>query len=209
MSNSYNDDVQAWKSAYQEILEVCQKHSALSERFHNFDDVKDMERSAQDHLMLIEWYEKYGLKIDHNHKPHSYKYLSLSNFMRFNFYDDAAKDKQERSGRYISCSDDDRQPHNEWLLGISFPTGAYIFGRDYDGQQQLFKDFFQELKSYSPDYADTINKNLYWKLENAKPIYEGFQAILEKYHERNKAELSQRKIESLRKELSELEDSKQ
>ena len=50
--------------------------------------------------------------------------------------------------RSISWSDDGRQPKNETLLYISYPTGAYIFGGDYP--TEFFQKFFLELKTYNP-----------------------------------------------------------
>jgi len=67
----------------------------------------------------------------------------------------------EKYGRHISWSDDGKQPEDELLLVISFPTGAYIFGDDYP--TEFFKEFFQELKTYNPKYTDTTNKTLYFQ----------------------------------------------
>jgi hypothetical protein len=161
--------------------------------------------NAKDHLMLIEWYEKYGLKIEHDHKPYSYNYFKIDDYQGFSRYGDAAKEKAEGSGRYISWPDNDKQPKNEWLFSISFSTGAYIFGEDYDGQKQLFQDFFNELKSYNPDYLDSMNKSLYWKLENAKPIFDKFYTILKKYQELNIADLKRREANKLREKLAKLD----
>lgn len=208
---TYDDNVKIWKKAYEEVAEVCGKYLKEFERYDsNFDDIKEMESKARNHLMLIEWYEKYGLKINHEHKPFSYNYFGFGsygpmqyvNFIRFN---DAAKDKEEGSGRYISWPDEDRQPMNEWCMKVSFPTGAYIFGQDYNYQQQLFQDFFKELQSYNPDYSDSHNNSLYWKLENAKPIFDNFSNILEKYRKRNTSELRQREADKLRKQLEKID----
>ena len=204
MKTEYDDDVKKWKKAYTDILEVCQK-------YHDFDnlyrlrDVDDIISSAKNHLLLIEWYEKYGLRIDHDFKPYSFNYIRLDDYTSLSHYGDGEKEKNAGSGKCISWSDDGKQPENEWLFIISFPTGAYIFGEDYNYQKELFKDFFNELKSYNPDYSDTANKHLYWKLENAKTIYEMFKSILNKYYERNSSELKQRKVEKLRAELTRLE----
>jgi hypothetical protein len=84
-------------------------------------------------------------------------------------------------------------------------SGAYIFGQDYGYQQQLFQDFFKELQSYKPDYSDSHNSSLYWKLENSKPIFDNFSNILEKYRKRNASELKQREVDKLRKQLQKVE----
>lgn len=204
---SYKENVKLWKKAYQEILSVCDKYQGFDDKY-DFNDIDDMRRSAKNHLLLIEWYEKYGLKIPHYSKPYSQQYFSVNSYSAFNYYKDAQQDKDNCRGKYISWSDDNKQPKDEWLFEISFPTGAYIFGEDYKGQQELFQDFITELKSYKPNYSDTVNHHFYWKLENAKHIYDEFDKVLQKYRERNKSELDERKAERLRKELAELEAGK-
>lgn len=201
---SYDTNVKKWKKAYTEVLETCEKHKDVYDKY-GFDDIESLWWSAKDHLRLIEWYEKYGLKIDHSYKPYSYNYFNIDDYICFSEFKDAEQDKEKGSGKFISWSDDGRQPKDEWLLNLRFSTGAYIFGNDYDYQKQLSQDFFDELKSYKPDYSDAVNKNLYWKLENAKPIYENFYEILNRYKERNKSEFKQREADKLRKRLAELE----
>lgn len=205
MTNTYDDNIKIWKNAYQEILDVCEKYPDFDNKY-SYRDIRDMARSAKSHLLLIEWYEKYGLKLSHDYRPSEYNYIKHSEYIVFSYFNDAQAEKDSgNSGKYISWPDDDRQPKNEWLVNISFPTGAYIFGEDYDYQQDLFQEFIKELKSYKPDYSDTVNKSFYWKLENAKQIYECFSGILAKYHEKNRSEFNQRKAEKLRKELAKLE----
>lgn len=202
---TYDDNVKIWKDAYTAIFKSCEPYADKLGGLYGFSDVRDMRNSAKNHLMLIDWYEKYGLKISHDHNPSNYNYLKIDDYIVFSYFNDGERDKASGSGKYISWSDDGRQPKYEWLLNISFPTGAYIFGDDYDYQQQLFQDFIKELKTYNPDYSDTCNKSFYWKLENAKPIYEEFSGILRKYEDLNSAEFKQRKADKLRKELEKLE----
>lgn len=191
------------KKAYKDILEVCKKYSKIGDVYH-FEDIKEMISKAKDHLLIIEWEEKYGIKLDHDHRPNSYNYIRINDWMSFVHYDNAKAEKESGSGRFISWSDDDRQPENEWLLDISFSTGAYIFGDDYKGQEKLFQDFFNELKTYKPDFIDSHNSALYWKLKNAKDIYSNFMVIKNKYHERNRSEFNKRKAERLKAELEKL-----
>jgi ABC-type Zn uptake system ZnuABC Zn-binding protein ZnuA len=91
------------------------------------------------------------------------------------------------------------------LFVIKFSTGSYIFGDDYHAQQDLFKKFFDELKTYKPNYSDTHNSGLYWTLNNSKEIVKNFKDIFTKYQDINKSELNQRKADRLRKELAKLE----
>lgn len=203
-SNTYEDNVALWKQAYQEILDTCKKYPDFDSRF-GFDDIRNMVSNAKNHLLLIEWYEKYGIKISHDHNLYPYHYIKFSEYLSFSRFNDAEQDKEQRSGKYISWSDDGRQPKNEWLLVINFPTGPYIFGKDYDGQTELFQDFITELKTYNPDYSDSANKSFYWKLDNAKKIFDEFNEVLRKYHSRNQSELKRRQADKMRKELEKLE----
>ena len=106
-------------------------------------------------------------------------------------------------GRTISWSDDDRQPEDEWLYQISFPTGAYIFGNDYC--TNTFGLFFAELKSFSPKYSDTNNHNLYFTSDTAAKVHNEFEGLLKKYSGFVQKEINDKRIEKIKKELESLE----
>lgn len=93
----------------------------------------------------------------------------------------------------------------EELLKISFPTGAYIFGNDYD--EEFFDEFFNELLLVKPKYKDVINDALYYSAENGKEAYEHYQATYKKYCELLTERHKKRKIEKLKAELADLEKS--
>jgi hypothetical protein len=202
---TYEDNVKRWKEAYTHLLDACENYPEFYDKY-GFDDIRKMQASAKSHLELIDWYEKYGLKLSHDYQPYSYNYFKINDYLKFNRFNDGAKDKAEGSGKFISWSDDDKQPKNEWLFEISFSTGAYIFGQDYDGQKELFQKFFKELESYKPDYSDSHNHSLYWKLENAKSIFDNFNKILEKYRKLNSEDLKNREIKQLEKKLHSLKE---
>ena len=204
MSNTYEDNVALWKEAYTKMLAVCDEFPHFSN--FNFRDIDDARRASQKHLMLIEWYEKYGLKINHSDVPDGMNHWKIGSHMSFSYYGNAKEELSQGSGRFISWEDNNKQPHEEWILGIRFPTGAYIFGEDYDGQNKLFQDFIGELKGFSPDYTDSRNNGYYWKLNNAKAVFEGFGGLISKYNARNASELKQRKIAKLENELSKLKE---
>ena len=105
--------------------------------------------------------------------------------------------------RTISWSDDDTQPEDEWLFVISYPTGAFIFGEDY--QQETFKQYFDELKGFSPKYVDTANHNLYYTADKAKAVYEKVDEVLKKYRAIAEENRKDSKIEALKKQLEALE----
>ena len=66
------------------------------------------------------------------------------------------------------------------------------------------KIFFFELKSFNPDYCDSANKSLYFKLENAKEVFNSYDSIVKKYYELNKEDFKQREIIRKQKELADL-----
>ena len=91
----------------------------------------------------------------------------------------------------------------EELLNISFPSGAYIFGDDYDAE--FFNEFFNELCLVVPKYKDVINHSLYYSVENGKEAYEHYETTYKKYRELFRETRKQRKIEKLKAELADLE----
>lgn len=199
--------IEEQKKAYLEIVKVTEKYKHFNDKY-SIRDINDMYLAAKNHLMRIDWYEKYGIKLDKDAKLYEHNWFRVSEYLNFSHFGDAQKDKDVGSGRFISWSDDGRQPNDEWLLNIGFSTGAYIFGDDYELQKPLFQDFIEELKSYKPKYSDTVNKNFYWGIDDAKAIFEAFPGILKKYQERNRAEFDERKAKKLRAELEKLEAKK-
>lgn len=198
----YEHNVRRWKEAYTAILKVCEKYPTFYDKY-GFDDIRQMEVSARNHLMLIEWYEKYGLKINHEKTPYRLDYFAIDDYMAFSYFRDAKKDSANRTGKSISWSDDGRQPKNEWLLKIGFSTGAYIFGEDYP--KEFFQEFFDELASYKPDFTDRNNSSLYWKLENAKDIFNNYFSIFEKYRKQNREDSKKRELERKKAEIARLQ----
>lgn len=100
-----------------------------------------------------------------------------------------------------------KQPeNNRWIFRLSFSTGAYIFGDDYDSE--LFDDFFEELKKFNPDFVDNINESLYWYIENAKNIAPKVSALFKKYSVIHQERLKTAKIAEMEKELAKLKGNK-
>ena len=146
-----------------------------------------------------ELYEEFGFG-----RVGQYLY-SDSDYVKVSDYEFIAKYGEDYN-RTISWSDDGRQPDNEWLYVISFPTGAYVLG-DYpnDYPKDTFNTFFNELKKYAPKYVDTANKCLYFSASNAKIAHNNFYEIFNKYKNLATAENKKRRAEKLRKELEKLE----
>jgi hypothetical protein len=192
---SYDDNVKIWKEAYTEIEQVCEKYATEFDNKYGFYDIADMLRKAQSHLRKIEYYEKYGIRLDD--PVVSTEWHNIDEYRQLGYFDG-----EKRS---ISWPDDGKQPKDERLYCISFPTGAYIFGEEY--VQKLFQEFFLELKSYNPKYVDTVNHGLYFSLDSAKAIHDNFTEILNKYHAKYKADSVNRRKEKLQAELEKLETS--
>ena len=112
----------------------------------------------------------------------------------------------EKHRRTISWSDDGLQPDDEWLLSISYPTGAYIFGDSYP--KSLFQEYFLELKAIGAKYCDTANHRLYFNHENAKQAYEFKGDIFRKYKGKLTEFLEAEEAVKIRKRLDELEAKK-
>lgn len=181
------------KKAYQEILDIVNKHKDIC--LYSFNE---MNSKAKIHLLGLELKEKYGLNIN----PEDVRSLDYNNFGKYR----SIGWWGEKYRRTISWSNDGSQPEDELLLSLCFPTGAYIFGNsnDNDYPEELFKKFWQELKSYNPEYVDTVNKNLFFSIENASKIFNDFPGILEKYYEINKRDSKERKIKKLKEEIEKL-----
>ena len=101
------------------------------------------------------------------------------------------------------------QPKDEWLLNISFPTGAYfliddnIFNKSY--LKELFDQMLEEFLAFNPKYVDRLNKSIYFTQETAKEVLDNWNSIVGKYKGMVSNELKKIKIAKLQAELSELE----
>ena len=186
------------KEIFQKIIDICEQNTDTE------GTLTDIRFSAKNRVIRYEWAEKYGITLPSDCRLAEYDYYRIDDYQFISYFKDGHDCKKKHQGRSISWSEGDKQPVDEWIYNIGFSTGAYIFGDDYDYQQQLFQDFFEELRTYSPDYEDLHNHNLYWKVENAKEIMEKFKELLNKYKDRNRDELKGRKIAKLEAELQNL-----
>ena len=181
---------------YNKILKLIKKH-----KDELAFDLSDLEYTAKNHIFGLELRDKYGLNINPKN-VHSTNWLD--------FGDKKIGLFGTKHNRTISWSADGRQPEDEYLLKIGFPTGPFIFGEggmfNKDYPAEFFQKFFLELKTFNPDYIDEANRCLYWKLENAKDIFNEYDSIIKKYHELNKEDIKKRKIEKMKKELNRLEN---
>jgi|WetSurMetagenome_2_1015567.scaffolds.fasta_scaffold428782_1 hypothetical protein len=187
------------KLAYAEIMDLLKKHKDIC--VFNIDEI---QRMIDLHLYGIQLNEDYGLEIN----PVD---ISSIDWYRCKEYCSIGL-WGEKHNRTISWPDIDKQPEDETLLGISFPTGPFIFSADSnvfnsEYPQEFFQKFWNELKSYNPDYIDSHNSSLYWKINNAKNIFNDFDSIMEKYRALNKEDYKRRKIRLMKEALARLEGS--
>ena len=175
---------------YNEIFTVLDKYKD----FIVFDEYSLKERAEQ-HLFGLELKHVYGYNIDPK-GIYSTCYANLSQYIHISKWWDGC-------GKEISWSNDGRQPQNETLCVVSFPTGAYILGSEY--LPELFNEFFVELKSFDPKYADDHNHSLYFTLENGARVYNSLYELIKKYVEKYKKLYAELQIDKLKKQLSDME----
>ena len=188
------------KQAYTDILQVCEKYKDIE--WYEFADIERMAESCKEHLEVIRWKEEHGIILKHNSRILNMNYIEVTDNICLSYFNNAKEEKEKWYWRYISWSDDDTQPNNEWLMNISFPTGAYIFWDHYP--KNIFEELFEELNSYWPKFIDTANKCLYFSLDKAWKIQSEYKTILKKYEELSRQEFVRIKKEKLQKELDSL-----
>ena len=179
------------KAAFAKLFRLIEKHNDIYGL-----DLPAMKREAECQMFKIDLVEKYG--FDPSINVTSIDYISLGDWIGIGRYG------KKYNRRTISWPVDGRQPEDEYLLHISFPTGAYIFGEDYP--EVLFQEFWEELKAVTPKYIDIVNSALYWPLDNASAAYANYKTVLQKYCEINKKDAKAREVLRLQKELAELQE---
>ena len=189
------------KETFQKIIDICEENTDTE------GTLGEIRTKAKNRVIRYEWQEKYGIELNSDCRFAEYDYCRLDDYQFIAYFKDGYDCHKNHHGRSISWSEGGKQPVDEWIYSVGFSTGAYMFGDDYNGQQQLFQDFFEELRTYKPDYEDLHNHKLYWKIENAKEVMSQFKGILKKYHDRNREELKTRKIAKLEAELNKLKNS--
>lgn len=175
------------RKAYKEMLDVFEKHSEAL--------VGDSYLDVSDRLkMLLNWedvFDKFGFSV-HRSKLYSHEYAEISQYERLSFY-------SKENKRQLSWPDDGNQPEKEWLYSVQFSSGAYIFSSDYP--TKTFNKFFDELKSFKPKYADTVNHCLYFDETNAIDVHNNLKALFDKYKDEVADEVNQLKIDELNRQI--------
>ncbi len=177
--------------AYKKILKViksCVKDAQL-------DSTVDIAYKLEQLITREEIQESFGINLAGCY-DYSATYFKVGDDRYIAKYGD-------KHNRTVSWSDDGNQPKDEWLLAITYPTGAFIFGEDY--QKETFAQYFNELKEFEPKYVDTVNHCLYYAADKAKAVYEKVDEVLKKYRAIAEENRKASKIEALKKQLEVLE----
>ncbi len=200
-----NEKIDERIQAYTEIIEVIKKHERTLEARYNAR-VPDPDNLSTV-IRMLNVSKKFGIPISEDSPSEWMNVISPDgkryryDFMNLGFF---------YGDREISWSDDGRQPKDEWLFKIGFPTGAYIFGNgdclSKEYPVETFGAFFEELRSYGPKYSDTANHSLYFSSDNARRVYEDFDGIFTRYKEGVVDEMKRQKKRELEQELARLNE---
>lgn len=179
--------------AYQELLEVALKNKQYIDS-RIIADIKE-------HLDTIQKSIEFGLELSHKGYNHYAVKGVYDNWTRVLC---VPKD----ADHFIGCSDDGKQPQDEWLYVMNYPTGAYIFGSYFSDcyPVETFQQFFNELKVFEPKYCDSVNKALYFTADKAKAAHEAFRPLFDKYKALVKDEMERKRIKELEQELAKLKE---
>lgn len=186
-------------AAYKDLLKIAKKHSGAFDR----ESVTLSPEHIKSIIEALEVSERFGIPLQ---SIQSGTHLRVKNV-----YDDwtGLSLYGEKYERTIGCSDDGKQPKDEWLFKISFPCGAYTFGGDglWDKSypKKTFDAFFDELKSYGVAFSDKMNSALYFREDNSKAVYDAFWGIFNEYKAMVSDELKEQRKQELIKELESLE----
>lgn len=187
-------------AAYKDLLKVVKKHSDAFDR----ENVTLSPEHLKSIVEAMEVSERFGIPLQGIQSGTHLRVKNVYNdWTGLSLYG-------EKHGRTIGCSDNGKQPKDEWLFKISFPCGAYTFGGDglWDKSypKKTFDAFFEELKSYGTAFSDTMNNALYFREDNSKAVYEAFWGVFNKYKAQVADELKEQRKQELVKELEALEN---
>lgn len=179
-------------------IKVCKKHKKLFEDV-GITDFSRVCNEAEKALYAIVLEEDYGFRrvtpsMVINVAPSVY--VNIDNGV-------SIVSMGEKYGRTITWPTDGRQPVDEVILMIRFPTGPYVIDRSYP--EALFREMWAEFKSYDFKYIDDVNHCIYFPLDKAAPVANAYRDILQKYRKRFKDEADIRRIAELKQELEKLE----
>jgi len=183
------------KKPFEEIMEILEKHSEAIEGIQGVNITSRIKGI----LSNIDILNSFKIKVGLGNIPYSGStYLKISEEQHLSLMG-------EDQNRTISWSDNGEQPKGEWLYCLKFSTGAYFLHSEYP--TETFIKFFNELKSYGPEYCDTRNHCLYFTKDNAATVHNSLQGIYKKYRELAVQEAKEAKIKKLEASLDNLKSA--
>ena len=203
MENDYSQELAEWLELTDKKIELYEKALELVQNNRDVikgDYILPEEQRIEDVLFVLRTSERFHVPLKTGTSSvwaevqgPAREYMNIGIF--------------PKGSSRISWSDDGRQPEDEQLLVVCFPTGAYIFGGYFDKNYptDAFNAFFDELKSYGPKYSDTVNHSLYFDIDAARDVYWNFQSMMDRYRGLAVEENKRRKREKLEEELRKLE----
>jgi hypothetical protein len=182
----------------EKALELCKKNKQLFDKI-GISKFESIAEELEKTLFAIELEDKYGIIGVKKNMVHGYGdniYVEINDYLYI-----ASMGK--KYSRIVAWSVDGKQPENENLFVVDFPTGPYVLGDDYP--IELFQKMWDEIKSYKHKYRDDHNKCIYFTLENAAPVANAFAGILQKYYEIYRSESNEKRVQFLKDEISRIE----
>lgn len=174
----------------------------LKEKYSEiFKKIKEQGLFTEILYTLEQYSEKDLLKEELNNIGIDWPLHSINNKHYSKFNENIFITTLDGDKSIISWPDDGKQPIGTFLV-FNFPTGAYLFDRDYPSD--LFNQFFDELKSLGPSNIDSNNHKLYFPLLESANAFNSYSNILKKYMELNKIDRLHRKMQKAQKELDEM-----
>lgn len=99
--------------------------------------------------------------------------------------------------------------HNEELVKVDIlgciPNISFI--KDTFLCSAITNSFFAFLKTYDPKYMDTVNKILYFTLENGAKVYNEYDAFIDDWYKKTKGAENNAKINELESQIDKLKNN--
>ena len=189
---------------YNKIIDICNKYVEVWESYWSDNPknyMKNILTIANNQKKILERNKEYWLSIPCSVTINN-SYFRIDSERSIMYYKNAQEEKNKWWWKYISWSDDGRQPKNEWLYVISFSTWWYFLNAWY--AIDTFKKLFDEIKTFNPKYLDSNNNTLYFTLNDAWKIDKDFNKIVLKYKKEAEIEIKNKAIIQLEQQLKEL-----
>lgn len=186
-----DNDLKAQLSELKKVQKYLSKHNQLLGKYSV--DTYTLENAVQRAELSV----MFNIDLSREYIGGDWMALRFGQNLAIGYYDGKT--------RSISWSDDGRQPKNEWLLHVSFPTGAYSLSSEYP--TSLFQEMFLEFKSFEPKYCDTTNNSLYFDSTKAKAFIDAYHSIFDKYKSKVSEWKKEDRLKKLKAELKSLENN--